>query len=200
MADGHYEEHAADGRGQDNRGVTGPASLASPPRCSPERQEPLAAHGANGVTGQIYGQDLVPPSESTGTFSRYGHAHSAARPDSGYTGTFRRTRGRKAFRMPNKRANVKNEKQYEALKDKGMVVGARGVDRELLRRLEPRRQELPLGKLQEHLLAGRNDGSEESRRPQGREGRRSKELRGSSLGRPGVLRASHSLGRWTRPE
>jgi hypothetical protein len=26
----------------------------------------------------------------------------------------------KAFRMPNKRANVKNEKQYEALKDKGM--------------------------------------------------------------------------------
>jgi hypothetical protein len=34
--------------------------------------------------------------------------------------TFRPRRPGKAARMPNKRANVKNEKQYEALKDKGM--------------------------------------------------------------------------------
>ena len=31
--------------------------------------------------------------------------------------------------MPSKKANVKNEKQYEALKDKGMSKGARGEDR-----------------------------------------------------------------------
>jgi hypothetical protein len=39
-------------------------------------------------------------------------------PDGGYDGANRRlTRG---GGMPTKRANVKNEKQYEALKDKGM--------------------------------------------------------------------------------
>jgi hypothetical protein len=73
--------------------------------------------------------------------------------------------------MPNKRANVKNEKQYEKLKEEGLVQGACGEDRELARRLEPRRQQVRL-RLSEPLdcPAGRDDGAEESRRPQGRQG------------------------------
>ena len=39
--------------------------------------------------------------------------------------------------MPDKRPSVKNEKQYEALKDKGMSK-ARGQDRELPGRLQAR--------------------------------------------------------------
>ena len=46
--------------------------------------------------------------------------------------------------MPKNRANVKNEKQYEALKDKGMSK-ARGQDRELTQGGQARRQEVGKG-------------------------------------------------------
>ena len=73
--------------------------------------------------------------------------------------------------MPTKRANVKNEKQYEKLKE-GDVEAASGEDRQLARRLEPRRQEVGLfGVLTLELQAGRNDCPEEGRGPQGRQGR-----------------------------
>lgn len=39
--------------------------------------------------------------------------------------------------MPSRRANVKNEKRYEALKDKGMSK-ERGEDREFARRFQAR--------------------------------------------------------------
>ena len=42
--------------------------------------------------------------------------------------------------MPGTRANVKNEKQYEALEEEGDVEGAGREDRELARRLEARRK------------------------------------------------------------
>ena len=38
--------------------------------------------------------------------------------------------------MPSTRANVKNEKQYEALKDKGMSKQRARQDRQLARRVE----------------------------------------------------------------
>jgi hypothetical protein len=64
--------------------------------------------------------------------------------------------------MPNTRANVKNEKQYEALKDKGMskeraakIANSPGAS----------------------SFAGRNDGAEEGRRAQGRQGDRRQALR-----------------------
>jgi hypothetical protein len=70
--------------------------------------------------------------------------------------------------VPGKRANVKNEKQYEALKDKRDVEGARRADREFARGVEPRRQKLRLRVLAELELAGRHDGAEEGGRPEGR--------------------------------
>jgi hypothetical protein len=70
--------------------------------------------------------------------------------------------------MPNKRASVKNEKQYEKLKGKGDVEGARGEDLQLAGRIEPRRQEVRLELLAVELEAGRHDRPEEGRRPQGR--------------------------------
>ena len=48
--------------------------------------------------------------------------------------------------MPDKRPSVKNEKQYEALKDKGMSKARARADRELSRCLEPRREEVRLGR------------------------------------------------------
>jgi hypothetical protein len=45
--------------------------------------------------------------------------------------------------MPNKRPSVKNEKQYEALKDKD-VEGAGGQDRQLPERLLEGREEVRL--------------------------------------------------------
>jgi CBS domain-containing protein len=51
------------------------------------------------------------------------------------------------------------------------VEGARGEDRELSRRLEPRRQEVGLVELlAQQLEAGRHDRAEEGCRPQGRQG------------------------------
>jgi hypothetical protein len=77
--------------------------------------------------------------------------------------------------MPNKRSNVKNEKQYEALKDKGMskqraarIANSSGV--------KPRRQELEFRIVAFFVLPGRHHRSEESRRPQGRQGDGSQEL------------------------
>src|SRR5581483_347524 len=59
----------------------------------------------------------------------------------------------------------------------GDVEGARGEDRELARRLEPRRQELALRLVAwRHVEAGRHDRAEEGRRPQGRQGDRAQEL------------------------
>jgi hypothetical protein len=72
--------------------------------------------------------------------------------------------------MPNKKANVKNDKQYEALKDKGMsreraakIANSPGAS-------NPRREEVRLVELPVQLEAGRHHGSEEGRRPQGRQG------------------------------
>ena len=80
--------------------------------------------------------------------------------------------------MPNKRANVKNEKQYEALKDKGMSKERAAKIANSPGRVEPRRQEVRLGR---QLLPGRHDGAEEGRRPQGRQGYSQEEL-GSAYG------------------
>ena len=74
--------------------------------------------------------------------------------------------------MPSRSANVKNEKQYEALKDKGMskeraakIANSPG--------LEPRRQEERLGRRQ---FTGRHRRAEEEGRTQGRKGRGEEEL------------------------
>ena len=75
--------------------------------------------------------------------------------------------------MPDKRPSVKNEKQYEALKRKGHVEGASRADRELARRLQPRRQEVRVGRKFE---AGRNDRPEEERWAKGWQGRGSEEV------------------------
>jgi hypothetical protein len=71
--------------------------------------------------------------------------------------------------MPNKKANVKNEKQYEALKDKGMskeraakIANSPGAS--------SRGEEVRIVELPVQLEAGRHHGSEEGRRPQGRQG------------------------------
>ena len=83
--------------------------------------------------------------------------------------------------MPNKKANVKNEKQYEALKDKGMSkeraakianspgASARGGKKSGLGR---------------ELEAGRHDRAEEGRRPQGRPRHRAEALDRSAPPRP----------------
>ena len=53
----------------------------------------------------------------------------------------------------------------------GHVEGARRADRQLTGGVEPRRQEVRLGlELPLELESGRNDGPEEGRRPQGRQG------------------------------
>ena len=55
----------------------------------------------------------------------------------------------------------KNEKQYEALKDKGMSKERAAQHRQLAEGVEPRRQEVGLGR---QLQARRDDGPEEGRR------------------------------------
>ena len=72
--------------------------------------------------------------------------------------------------MPNKKANVKNEKQYEALKDKGMSKERAAKIANSPGRLEPWREEVRLVELPAQLAAGRHHGSEEGRRTQGRQG------------------------------
>lgn len=55
--------------------------------------------------------------------------------------------------MPGKaHGNVKNPKQYEGLRDKGMSKERAGEDRELARRLHARRQE-GRGEAQEEVVA-----------------------------------------------
>jgi hypothetical protein len=67
-------------------------------------------------------------------------------------------------------SSVKNDKQYEGLRKKGMSKSRCG-HLELTRLLEPRRQEVRLGILeQEQLEPGRHLAAEEGRRPQGRQG------------------------------
>ena len=70
--------------------------------------------------------------------------------------------------MPSKSANVKNEKQYEALKDKGM-------SKERAARIANSPDASKHGGEKSHSgsgssLAGRHDRTEEGRRPQGRQG------------------------------
>ena len=54
--------------------------------------------------------------------------------------------------------------------EEGDIEGASGADRELPRRLQPRRQEVGLEQLELQLAAGRHDGAEEGGRPQGPQG------------------------------
>ena len=77
--------------------------------------------------------------------------------------------------MPGKSANVKNEKQYEALKDKGMskeraakIANSPGASN----RGGKKSHSGSAG----HVLPGRDDRAEEGGRPQGREGDRPQEL------------------------
>jgi hypothetical protein len=64
--------------------------------------------------------------------------------------------------MPDKRPSVKNEKQYEALKDKGM-------SKERAARIANSPGASKRGGLRRQLLAGRHDGPE-GRGAQGRQG------------------------------
>ncbi len=88
--------------------------------------------------------------------------------------------------MPSKSANVKNEKQYEALKDKGMskeraarIANSPGAS-------TPGWQE---ERLRWRQLPGRNHRSEEEGRPQGRQGGREEGLTGA----PGGIRNPNLL-------
>ena len=69
--------------------------------------------------------------------------------------------------MPSKRASVKNEKQYEALKDKGMSKQRAARIANSPKRLQPRRQEVRFGRPRQ---AGRHHRPAQGRRPQGRQG------------------------------
>ena len=70
--------------------------------------------------------------------------------------------------MPSKRPNVKNEKQYEKLKEKGMSKERAARIANSPGRVEPRRQEVGLWFDPLELEPGRHDGPEEGSRPQGR--------------------------------
>ena len=81
--------------------------------------------------------------------------------------------------MPNRKANVKNEKQYEALTDKGMskeraarIANSPGAS--------IRGGKVPFVELALELEPGRNDRAEESSGPQGRPRRRTEVLVGIS--------------------
>ena len=82
----------------------------------------------------------------------------------------------KEDRMPGKRPTVKNEKQYEKLKEKGMskeraakIANSPGASK-------PRRQSVALRHFSEQLEPGRHDRPEEGRGPQGRTRDRAQEL------------------------
>ena len=72
--------------------------------------------------------------------------------------------------MPSKSANVKNEKQYEALKDKGMSKERAARIANSPDASKHGGEEVALR--QRRLLAGRHHRAEEGRRPQGRQGDR----------------------------
>ena len=69
--------------------------------------------------------------------------------------------------MPSKSANVKNEKQYEALKDKGMSKERAAKIANSPEVVQARRRAVRQGRRQ---LPGRHHGAEEGGRPQGRQG------------------------------
>ena len=78
--------------------------------------------------------------------------------------------------MPSKRANVKNEKQYEALKDKGMskeraakIANSPGAS-------SRGGKKSGSGRAREQREPGRHHRPEEGRRPQGRQGDGPQEL------------------------
>ena len=79
--------------------------------------------------------------------------------------------------MPDKQPSVKNEKQYEALKDKGM-----SKERAAKIANSPQASKhVPLGEGQ--VVPGRDDGAEEGRRPQGRAGDSAQALVSAARGR-----------------
>jgi hypothetical protein len=75
--------------------------------------------------------------------------------------------------MPDKRPSVRNEKQYEALKRKGMSKERAARIANSPGRLQPRRQEVRVGR---KLEAGRNDSPEEERWAKGWQGLGSEEV------------------------
>ena len=75
--------------------------------------------------------------------------------------------------MPGKSANVKNEKQYEALKDKGMSKERAAKIANAPKSSEHGRQTERQGRQQR---ARRHHRPEEGSRPQGRQSRREEEL------------------------
>lgn len=70
--------------------------------------------------------------------------------------------------MPEKRPSVKNEKQYEAQKDKGMSEGARRQDRQLARRDRELRRAVAQRQRQVRVQAGRHHRPAQGGGPQGR--------------------------------
>ena len=75
--------------------------------------------------------------------------------------------------MPGKSSHVKNEKQYEALKDKGM--SKERAAKIATRQMPPNTAARSPGQ-ERRLLPRRHHGTEESRRTQGRQGNRSQAL------------------------
>src|SRR5438445_276575 len=72
-------------------------------------------------------------------------------------------------RRPHARQATERQER-EAVREaqgEGDVEGARGEDRELAGRVEPRRQEIAFELVTVELVAGRHDRAEEGRRPQG---------------------------------
>ena len=85
--------------------------------------------------------------------------------------------------MPGKKRERQEREAVRGAEGQGHVEGARGEDRELARRVEPRRQELRLGLVAEQLEAGRHDRPEEGGGTQGRSRDREQELTRGPLGR-----------------
>ena len=85
--------------------------------------------------------------------------------------------------MPGRRASVKNEKQYEALKDKGKSK-ERAAKIGNTERVDARREEL---RLRRERRAGRNGGPEEDGGAEGRQGDNGQEV--GQSGRAAAMRA-----------
>src|SRR5919204_1217758 len=87
--------------------------------------------------------------------------------------------GRRCWVAPGHAEQESERQERKAVRgtpQEGDVEGARGAHRELSRRLEPRWQEVRLFELAVELEPGRHNGAEESRRPQGWQGRRAQVL------------------------
>jgi hypothetical protein len=85
--------------------------------------------------------------------------------------------------MPSKSANVKNEKQYEALKDKGMSKERAAKIAKLAQRLQERWEEVGLWRQRQ---AGWHHRPAQGGRPQGGEGGGQEELSGAISGQGAV--------------